>query len=74
MDDDQIRKQTVVCLAQSGSRARYWLEVQCETSDDWTGLILATMDNPDGGPAAGTGMPITFPKWCWRKVTAKELM
>ncbi len=74
MDDDQIRKRTVVCLTQSGGRDRYWLEVQSETSDDWTGVVLATMDDPNGGPAAGTGTPITFPKRCWRKVTAKELM
>lgn len=67
-------ERTVVCLTQSGCEDRYWLEVQIETPEDWTGLVLATMNVPDGAPAAGSGVPICFPKKFWRKVAAKEFM
>jgi hypothetical protein len=74
MNDGQVRERTVICLTQSGSRERYWLEVQSETSDDWTGLVLTTMDTTAAAPAAGTGVPICFPKRFWREVTTKEVM
>jgi len=72
--DSSTLERTVVCLAQSGSQDRYWLEVQIETPEDWTGLVLATMNAPDGAPAAGSGVPICFPKKYWRTVTTKEVM
>ena len=74
MNHGQSRERTVICLTQSGSRERYWLEVQSETPDDWTGLVLATMDTTAGAPDAGTGVPICFPKKHWRKVTTKGVM
>ena len=67
-------KRAVVCLTQSGSKDRYWLEVQVETPEDLTGLVLATLNAPDGAPAAGSGMPICFPKKYWQQVTTKEVM
>ena len=74
MNDGQVRGRAVVCLTQSGSQDRYWLEVQIETPEDWTGLVLATMNALDGAPAAESGVPICFPKKHWRKVTTKEVM
>jgi len=74
MNDDQGQKRTVVCLTQSGSKDLYWLEVQSETPDDWTGLVVDTMNAPTGAPPAGCRVPITFPKKYWQRLTAKDFM
>ena len=74
MNEDKGQKRTVVCLTQSGSKDRYWLEVQSETPDGWTGLVVATMDAPAGAPHAGCTLPISFPKKYWQKLTAKDFM
>lgn len=74
MNHDQIRERTVICLTQPGSNDRYWLEVRSETSDDWTGLVVATMDAPAGALPAGCTVPISFPKKYWQKLTAKDFM
>jgi hypothetical protein len=74
MNDGQVRERNVICLTQPGSEDLCLLDVQIETPEDWTGLVLATMNAPNGAPVAGSGMPIGFPKNYWRKMESKEFM